>query len=100
MTTAFQGNQLSQHCRGTLDASELLRDLAAAANLPLHGALFSQQLLGLTHRGGQKGQVLTLTSTISFPLQPQSTSTSSCILREVQDWPHSSFQTLCCQLVP
>ena len=45
----------------------LLRDRAAAANLPPHGTLFSQQLLGLTHRGGQKGPVLTLTSTISFP---------------------------------
>ena len=29
----------------------LLRDLAAAANLSPHGALFSQQLLDLTHRG-------------------------------------------------
>ena len=40
----------------------LVRELAAATHLPPHGALFSQQLLDLTHRGGQKGQIPTLHS--------------------------------------
>ena len=42
---------LPQHCIGSTDASALsfLRDLVAAVDLPLHSALFSQQLLDLTH---------------------------------------------------
>ena len=46
----------------------LLRDLVAAANLPPHGALFSQQLLDLTHRWWtEREQIPTLTSTMSTP---------------------------------
>ena len=42
--------QAPQRCRGSTGASHLLRDLAATADLPPHSALFSQQLLDLTHR--------------------------------------------------
>ena len=38
--------QRFNRCKGAL----LLRDLVATADLPAHSALFSQQLLDLTHR--------------------------------------------------
>ena len=75
----------------------LLLDLAAAANLPPHGALFSQQLLDPTHREWTERADTDIDINDIHSSQPQSTFTSSCILRGIQVWPHSSFQTLCSQ---
>ena len=71
----------------------LLRDLAATAALRPHSALFSQQLLDLTHRwwseaGGPEIEVNDI-----YPLRPRLTSALSCTLQGILSRPRSSIQT-------
>ena len=68
---AFQRNWLSQHCRGSTDARA-------------HGALFSQQLLDLTHRWWTERADTDIEINESKPSQPQSTFISSCIPSGIQ----------------
>ena len=92
---AFLRNWFSLHCRGA-SALHLLRDLATTADLPPNSALFSQQLLDLTHRSSEREDT-TWTLATSTSWQPQSISMLSCARRGIQDpVPHQPRPSAAC----
>ena len=68
--------------------AHFLRHLAAAADLPPNSALFSLQLLDLTHSWWSEAEDPTSTSTMSIPLRQRLTFALNCTLIR----PHFSFQ--------